>query len=251
MVSRLSASEATPISRSERFSCSTRPNSQRSENGASASAKPRLARSSTASPAHTSLSRSSSTGTGGSAAGEVGSLMKTTLCSVLTPVSRPAVPSLNSSTTGPGVVEPHEVAPAQPHRARPHAGVLRPTGQRGGGRRRHRPACRGNRRDRAPARGSGRRRSWRAGADGSAAPRQRRDGPSSRYPLRRRCRRPNVAPAPEDRRCFRRLHPLAFPLRGMSNRQALLPQCGPTQNWRFATLAAPPSAIQSSATEGR
>ena len=27
--------------------------------------------------------------------------MKTTLCSVLTPVSRPAVPSVNSSTTGP------------------------------------------------------------------------------------------------------------------------------------------------------
>ena len=97
----LSANEATPISRSERFSCSTRPNSQRSENGASVSAKPRLARSSTASPPHTSLSRSSSTGTGGSAAGDVGSLMKATLCSVLTPVSRPAVPSVNSSTTGP------------------------------------------------------------------------------------------------------------------------------------------------------
>jgi hypothetical protein len=27
--------------------------------------------------------------------------MKTTLCSTLTPVSRPAVPSVNSSTTGP------------------------------------------------------------------------------------------------------------------------------------------------------
>ena len=36
----------------------------------------------------------------------------------------------------PGVVEPHEVAPAQPHRARPHAGVLRPAGKRRGGRRR-------------------------------------------------------------------------------------------------------------------
>ena len=69
MVRMLSASEAMPISRSERFSCITRPISQRSENGASASAKPRLARSSTASPAHTSLSRSSSTGTGASAVG--------------------------------------------------------------------------------------------------------------------------------------------------------------------------------------
>ena len=69
MVSMLSASDARPISRSERFSCITRLISQRSENGASASAKPRLARSSTASPAHTSLSRSSSTGTGGSDAG--------------------------------------------------------------------------------------------------------------------------------------------------------------------------------------
>ena len=33
-----------------------------------------------------------------------------------------------------GVVEPHQVAPAQPHRARPHAGALRPGGQRRGGR---------------------------------------------------------------------------------------------------------------------
>ena len=66
MVRMLSASDATPISRSERFSCITRPNSQRSENGASVSAKPRLARSNTASPVHTSLSRSSSTGTAGS-----------------------------------------------------------------------------------------------------------------------------------------------------------------------------------------
>ena len=37
MVSMLSASDAMPMSRSERFSCITRPNSQRSENGASVS----------------------------------------------------------------------------------------------------------------------------------------------------------------------------------------------------------------------
>ena len=37
MVNRLNANEATPMSRSERFSCITRPSSQRSENGASVS----------------------------------------------------------------------------------------------------------------------------------------------------------------------------------------------------------------------
>ena len=57
------------------------------------------------------------------------------------------------------------------------------------------------------------RRGWIGGS--SAAPRWTVT-PVSR---RRRCRRPNVAPAPEDRRCARRLHPLAFPLRGMSNRR--------------------------------
>ena len=60
-----------------------------------------LARSSTASPAQTSASRSSSTGTGRLGRRRVGSLTKTTFCSALAPVSSPAVPSLNSSTTGP------------------------------------------------------------------------------------------------------------------------------------------------------
>ena len=101
MVSMLSENEARPISRSERFSSITRLSSQRRENGVSASAYPRLARSSTASPAQSWLSRSSSTATGASDAGLVGSLTNTTLCSALMPVSRPAVPSVNSSTTGP------------------------------------------------------------------------------------------------------------------------------------------------------
>ena len=101
----LSPRDARPISRSERFSSITTLISQRSENGASASVKPRLARISTASPDHTSLSRSSSTGTGASDSGPRGSLIRTTLCSALTAVSRPAVPSLNSSTTGPVLVK--------------------------------------------------------------------------------------------------------------------------------------------------
>ena len=101
MVSMLSVKEAMPMSRSERRSLPTRPTSQRKENGASASVWPRSARSRMASPPHTSVSRISSTGTGASAVGPRGSLRKTTLCSRLTPVSRPAVPSVNSSTTGP------------------------------------------------------------------------------------------------------------------------------------------------------
>ena len=89
-----------PTSRSERCSCMTSWTSQCNENGASTSAWPRLARSRTTSPLQTSASRSSSTGTAGSEVGPLGSLMRTTLCSVFTPVSSPAVPSLNSNTTG-------------------------------------------------------------------------------------------------------------------------------------------------------
>ena len=62
--------------------------------------------------------------------------------------------------------------------------------------------------------------------------------PARRYPRRRRCRRPSAAPAPEDRRCVRRLHPRAVPLRGMSNRGRLCLVRGRTSYWRVATLAA-------------
>ncbi len=101
MVRMLSTSEAMPMSRRDFRSPRTRWKSQRKENGASASVWPRWVRSRTASPDHTSLSRISSTGTGDSADGPSGSFRKTTLCSVLMPVSRAAVPSENSRTTGP------------------------------------------------------------------------------------------------------------------------------------------------------
>ena len=99
----------------------------------------------------------------------VGSLTKTTLCSVLTPVSRPAVPSVNSSTTGP--VLWNRIRWRQRSRtARDHmpAFCAQVDSDAADGDVVARP-CRGIRSDRVPARGSGRRRSWPAGADGSAA----------------------------------------------------------------------------------
>ncbi len=89
------------MSRSDRRSFPTREISQLRLNGASDSAMPRLARTSTTSPDHTCASRISSTATAGSLTAASGSLISTTRLSGLVPVIRPALPSLNSSTTGP------------------------------------------------------------------------------------------------------------------------------------------------------
>ena len=104
----------------------TMPTSQRRVNGGSASACERSARSRMASPLQTSLSRISSTGTGGSASGARGSRMKTILLSGLEPVSRPAGSVVEQQHDRAGAGDGEQMPPAQPQRPRPHAGVLRP-----------------------------------------------------------------------------------------------------------------------------
>ena len=134
MVSMLRVKDAMPISRRDFPSCITIPSSQRKENGASASACPAVG------AQHDGLAAPDFRQTHfvhrdrGLADGPRGSFRKTTLCSTLTPVSRPAVPSVNSNTTGPVLLKCMQMAPAQTHRAGPHAGVLRPGGERGGSR---------------------------------------------------------------------------------------------------------------------
>ena len=129
MVRMLMVNEARPISRSDRRSCSTSPPSQCRLNGASVVTTLRAARSSTASPAHIRVNRNSSTAREAVPAGAEGLAMKTTFCSGLAPVSRPALPSLNSNTTGDAVLEAQQMAPAQSNGARPDAGILRPQRQ--------------------------------------------------------------------------------------------------------------------------
>ena len=89
------------MSRSDFRSCPTRETSQPRLNGASDSAMPRLARINTASPDHTCDRRVSSTTTAGSLTAASGSLIITTRLSALAAVISPALPSVNSSTTGP------------------------------------------------------------------------------------------------------------------------------------------------------
>ncbi len=107
MVSALSMTEPMLTSRSRRFSSNTRPISQPRENGRSASESPRARRISRTSPAQAWARRNSSTATAEASPSVRGSRTQTTLRVWSVATSSPAVPSLNSSTTGGGgVVEP-------------------------------------------------------------------------------------------------------------------------------------------------
>ena len=92
IVSRLMVNDAMAMSIRLRRSPMTTLVIQAKVNGASASPRPREARTRIASPVQALQRRNSSTAIGGSPSGANGSLRKTTFCSGLAPVSSAAVP---------------------------------------------------------------------------------------------------------------------------------------------------------------
>ena len=102
-------------------------------NGGSASACERSARSRTASPLQTSARRISSTGTGGSASGARGSRIEDDLAFGVGAGQQPGGAVVEQQDDRAGAGDREQMPPAQAQRARPHAGVLRPGRQGGGG----------------------------------------------------------------------------------------------------------------------
>ena len=133
IVSALSVMEAMLISRSDRFSCATRPMSQRSENGLSSSASPRMRRISSTSPPQAWASRSSSTATA-SVLDAVGSRIQTMLRVASLPTRSAAPPSFSSKHDGRdrrlAPLQLEQLLPANPLRLARQALLASPGDQR-------------------------------------------------------------------------------------------------------------------------
>ena len=97
---------------------------------ASVSPRDRVARTSTASPDHTSRSRSSSTGAGAEPSPRFGSERKTTFCSGLDAGLQRRRIVGEQEDDRLGFLEAQQVAPGDPDRPRPHPAFLRPCGER-------------------------------------------------------------------------------------------------------------------------
>ena len=135
IVRKLSVSDASPTSRSDRLLLQHEAGEPaQGERCVGLRLAARRHAAGTASPDQTCSRRSSSTAMPHSLAAVRGSLRMTTLCSAFTPINRSGAAVGEQQHHRPGVLEPHQLAPPQPHRSRPHAGVLQPSGERGSGR---------------------------------------------------------------------------------------------------------------------
>ena len=129
MVRMLMVNDASPISRSDRRSCSTSPPSQRRLNGASVVTTLRAARSSTASPAQTCAQSQLVDGARSGAGRRVGIGDEDDVLLWIGAGEEASAAVGEQQHDRRRILETQQMAPAQANRARPDAGVLRPQRQ--------------------------------------------------------------------------------------------------------------------------